>query len=226
MVIKSLGLLAAMLAAVACSQENSIEATEATTVPVTSRPGLLATTTADTTAYRTDADALAARVARDLGIIDPAVLGRIKNEYYARGRTLEGYATRYVADTTGRYAATKAANDRASKHLKTALTASQYKTYAAKQGTYYEGPYTAAVEAVAVRKPTLGPRAGPGVRKLQATTDVREARDGKVKYEKVKYDNGVKIKRRGDGSLKIRRVDGTKIKIDKDGHRTVKKRLF
>jgi hypothetical protein len=42
----------------------------------------------------------------------------------------------------------------------------------------------------------------------------------------VKYENGAKIKREDDGSLKIKRADGTKIKIDENGHKTVKKGLF
>ncbi len=211
---KLLGLLAAALATVACSQEKKTE----TTVPTSDNTQVttMTTTTVDTAAYRTSADALAARVAQDLKITDPAVVTRIKNEYYARGRELQGYTTRYAADTTGEYAATKAANDRTSQNLQTALTPDQYKTYAGSQGTYYAGPYTAATAGAA--KPSLGARVGQGsgIKKLENTDDSR----------KVKYENGAKIKRSDDGSLKIKRADGTKVKIDEEGHRTVKKGLL
>ncbi|MFD1468459.1 hypothetical protein ACFQ48_09500 [Hymenobacter caeli] len=218
---KLLGLLAAgALATAACSQEKKTETT--TTAPVVSADSTKVTSTTtttavDTVAYRTDADALAARVAQDLKITDPAVVTRIKNEYYARGRALQGYTTQYATDTTGQYAAIKAANDQASQNLKAALTADQYKVYTLKEGTYYVGPYTAAGAAPA-HKASLGARVGQGsgVKKLENTDD----------DHKVKYENGAKIKRSDDGSLKIKRADGTKIKIDEDGHRTVKKPLL
>lgn len=215
---KLLGLLAAATFATAsCSQEKKTETTA--TVPTASGDSTKVTTTTttavDTLAYRTGADALAARVAQDLKITDPAVVTRIKNEYYARGRELQGYTTKYAADTTGQYAAIKAANDQASQNLKTALTADQYKAYTTKEGAYYAGPYTA---ATAAHKASLGTRVGEGsgVKKLENTDD----------SHKVKYENGAKIKRGDDGSLKIKRADGTKVKIDEDGHRTVKKGLL
>ncbi len=216
---KLLGLLAAAaLAATACSQEKKTETTETTAASAagdTTRMTTTTTTIVDTAAYRTGADALAARVAQDLKVTDPAVIGRIKNEYYARGREIQGYSTKYATDTTGEYAATKAANDQATQNLKTALTADQYKTYTTKQGTYYEGPYTA---AAAAHKPSLGARLGQGsgVKKVENTDD----------SHKVKYENGAKIKRGDDGSLKIKNADGTKVKIDENGHRTVKKGLL
>ena len=220
---KLLGLLAAATFATAsCSQEKKTE-TAATAGPAASGDSAKVTTTTtttttaavDTLAYRTGADALAARVAQDLKITDPAVVTRIKNEYYARGRELQGYTTKYTADTTGQYAAVKAANDQATANLKTALTADQYKAYATNQGGYYAGPYTA---APAAHKASLGARVGQGsgIKKLENSEG----------DHKVKYENGAKIKRSDDGSLKIKQADGTKIKIDEDGHRTVKKPLL
>ncbi|AMJ64341.1 hypothetical protein [Hymenobacter sp. PAMC 26628] len=211
---KLLGLLAAAaLATASCSQEKT---TTETTVPAAGdNTPVTTTTTVDTAAYRTSADALAARVAQDLKITDPALVTRIKNEYYARGRELQGYTTKYATDTTGAYAATRAANDQATANLKSALTADQYKTYTANQGGYYSGPYTVVTTAAA---PSLGARVGQGsgIKKLENNEADR----------KVKYQNGAKIKRSDDGSLKIKRADGTKIKIDEDGHRTVKKPLL
>jgi LysM repeat protein len=212
---KLLGLLAAAaLTTASCSQEKT---TTETTVPTATGDSatVTTTTTTDTAAYRTSADALAARVAQDLKITDPAVVGRIKNEYYARGRELQGYTTKYATDTTGEYAATRAANDQATANLKSALTADQYKTYTTNQGGYYSGPYTVITTTT---KPSLSARVGQGsgIKKLENTDD----------DHKVKYENGAKIKRSDDGSLKIKRADGTKIKIDEDGHRTVKKGLL
>lgn len=212
---KLLGLLAVVaLTTASCSQEKKTETTE-TTLPAGATV-TTTTTTVDTVAYRTNADALAARVAQDLKITDPAIVTRIKNEYYARGRELQGYSTKYAVDTTGKYAATRAANDQTTANLKSALTADQYKVYATKQGTYYEGPYSAATAEAS--KPSLGARVGQGsgIKKLE-NTDADH---------KVKYENGAKIKRSDDGSLKIKRADGTKIKIDEDGNRVVKKPLL
>lgn len=220
--VKTLGLLAAAtLATAACSQEKKSETTE-TTVPTARGNGsqvtTTTTTTVDTVAYRTSADALAARVAQDLKISNPAVLTRVRNGYYVRGRALQGYTTRYATDTTGQYAAIKAANDRASQNMKAALTADQYRAYAASQGAYYGGPYTVVTTTETAHKPSLGARVGQGsgLKKLDNGDD----------SHKVKYENGAKIKRSNDGSLKIKRADGTKIKIDEEGHRTVKKSLF
>ncbi len=212
---KLLGLLAAAaLATASCSQEKT---TTETTVPTAAGDNatVTTTTTVDTTAYRTSADALATRVAQDLKITDPALVTRIKNEYYARGRELQGYTTKYSTDTTGAYAATRAANDQATANLKSALTADQYKTYTTNQGGYYSGPYTVVTTAAA---PSLGARVGQGsgIKKLE-NTDANH---------KVKYENGAKIKRSDDGSLKIKRADGTKVKIDENGNRTVKKPLL
>ncbi|MGI4887386.1 MAG: hypothetical protein ACRYFR_20705 [Janthinobacterium lividum] len=218
---KLLGLLAAAaLTTASCSQEKKTETTETTVPAATGDNATVATTatTVDTAAYRTSADALAARVAQDLKITDPALVTRIKNEYYARGRELQGYTTKYATDTTGEYVATRTANDQATANLKTALTADQYKAYATKQGTYYEGPYSAPTASPTASKPSLGARVGQGsgIKKLENTDE----------DHKVKYENGAKIKRGDDGSLKIKRADGTKIKIDENGHRTVKKGLF
>ncbi len=220
-----LGLLAIALATAACSenQDQEMETAEAT-------PGGHAQVFAarpDTATYRTEADVLADRVAQDLNITDPAVVTRIKNEYYARGRELQGYTAKHTADTTGEYAATKAANDRTSQRLKAAFTPAQYKTYAVSQGTYYAGPYTA-VPNIAARTPGLGAPVGQGagIKKVVSTAAGRREGRERVTFEKVKYDNGAKLKRRTDGSLKIRRADGTIIKIDKDGHRRVKKSLL
>lgn len=214
---KLLGLLAAAtLATAACSQEKKTEETTTVTTPDATTT-TTTTTTVDTTSYRNDADALAARIAEDLKLTDTTVVRRIKTVYYTRGRKLNSYTT----DTTGRYAAAKAANDAANQEIKTILTdPTQYNTYSSNLGTYYAGqPYTVVVVDAAPAKPSLAARVGQGsgVKKMEREDDGDK---------KTKFENGAKIKREDDGSLKIKRADGTKVKIDEDGNRTVKKGLF
>ena len=214
---KTLGLLAlAALATSACSQEKSTT----TTTPETTTTTTTTTTAVDTLAYRSTADMMADRVAQDLKLADSAVVRRIRTTYYTRGRQLSGFAT----DTTGRYAATRTANDNANREIKTILANPvQYNTYAGNLGTYYPGqPYTTVtVEkgtgATAKPSSTQSVGQGSGVKKMEKEDDGDR---------KTKFENGAKIKRDADGSVKIKRADGTKIKIDEDGNRTVKKGLF
>jgi hypothetical protein len=210
---KLLGLLAAAtLATAACSQEKKTEETTVTSPESTTTT--TTTTTVDTTAYRSDADAMAARIAQDLKLTDTTVVRRIKTVYYTRGRKLNSYTT----DTTGRYAATRAANDEANQEIKTILTdPAQYNSYSSNLGTYYAGqPYTVVV-AEPAQRPSAGVGQGSAVKKMERENDGDK---------KTKFENGAKVKREDDGSVKIKRADGTKIKIDENGNRTVKKGLF
>jgi hypothetical protein len=206
-------LLLAAAATLASCSEKKTETTETTPAP----PAPVATI--DTTAYRTSAKTLADQVASDLNATDAAVKTRLEDVYYTRGRALRDLDTRYATDTTGRYAALRAVNDQTTNEVKTIVTPTQYGTYATSQGTYYNGPYTAAAAAATAAKPSLGARVSQGtaIKKLE--------REGDGDH-KVKYENGAKIKRESDGSVKIKRADGTKIKIDENGNRTVKKGLF
>lgn len=212
---------ATTLATASCSQEKTTETTETTTVPGGTQT-TTTTTTVDTAAYRSSADQLVDQVTNDLKVTDAAVKTRLQQVYYNRGRAMRDLDARFATDTTGRYAAMKAANDMTTKEVKTVVTnPAQYRTYTDNQGNYYAGPYTlAAVATAPVRsaKPSLGARVGQGsgIKKVEIDED----------DHKVKYQNGAKIKRSDDGSLKIKRADGTKIKIDEHGNRTVKKGLL
>ncbi len=213
---KLLGLLAAAaLATASCSQDKKTETTE-TTVPADA--AATQPMAVDTLAYRSSAADLAARVAADLNPADTALPTKLRPIYYTRGRVMRDIEARYTTDTTGTYAATKAANDQASNAVKAMVPATQYTTYTSKASTYYGGPYSMAVAKATETKPSLGARVGQGsgVKKLENNEDDK----------KVKYNNGAKIKRSDDGSLKIKRADGTKVKIDENGNRTVKKGLF
>ena len=223
-------LVVATLATAACTPEKEAENAAATSAYLpTSEPPLATFTALDTMKLRDDADVMVMRVARDLKITDPALLTRIRNEYYARGRTLLGYSAQYAVDTTGKYAAVRAANAQTNRRLKTAFTPHQYQVYAGRQADYYAparaagapaavAPLAARPAALAV--PTLGDA------KVRGTKSRYRAPGAKVTFQKVKYNNGVKVKRKFDGSLKIKRADGTIVKFDKKGHRTVKKSFF
>jgi hypothetical protein len=204
----------ATLTTAACSTDKKTEVTE-TTVSPDSTATVTTTTTVDTAAYRTEADALAARVAQDLKITDPAVIERVRTVYYTRGRTLNTY----TADTTGRYAALRAANDETTAALRSSLDDAQYNTYTSSLNSYYAGqPYTTVVTTDA-----SGSHHSAGVGQGTAIKKLERQDDGD---KKTKYENGAKVKRDDDGSVKIKRADGTKVKIDENGNRTVKKPLF
>lgn len=209
-------LLAATAAlAAACSQEKTTT-TDVATTPETTVTTTTTTTTVDSTAYRADADALAERVAADLKMTDEATKARLRTVYYGRGRALRDADARYTTDTTGRYAAIKAANDAATRDVRTALANDGlYNTYSSGQSSYYEGPYTTVVTTEQPAKPSLGARVGQG----SGIVKLERKDDG---ASKTKYGNDAKIKRNDDGSVKIKMADGTKIKIDENGKRTVK----
>ena len=208
---KLLALASAAAFTFASCSDNKTETTTTTTDAAATPPAAV-----DTLAYRTPAADLAQRVATDIKVTDTATVRQLKQVYYTRGRALSRLDA--LTDTTGRYAATKAANDQASTAVKDIVGAPAYATYATNQGGYYNGPYTVVTTTTTTSRPTLGQRVGQGsgIKKLENSEDDR----------KVKYENGAKIKRSDDGSLKIKRADGTKVKIDEHGNRTVKKGLL
>ena len=203
---------AAAFSFASCSSDNKTAETTTTTTTDTAATPPAAV---DTLAYRSPAADLAQRVATDIKVADTATVTKLKQVYYTRGRAISKISA--MTDTTGSYAATKAANDQATAAVKGLVTAPEYTTYAANQGGYYNGPYTMTMTTT-THKPSLGARVGEGsgIKKLENNENDK----------KVKYENGAKIKRSDDGSLKIKRADGTKIKIDENGHRTVRKGLF
>jgi hypothetical protein len=223
---KLLGLLAAAsLATAACSQEKKVETTTTTTPETATAPATTTTTTTtvDTVALHDDARRMAARVAEDLKLTDPALTTRIERTYYVRGKRLNELETQYTADTTGRYAAIRQANDMADEQIRTDLNSpGYYNTYSSNRANYGEGPYSLAPVAVTTTT-TTARRTGSSVGQGSGVKKLEREGDGD---SKTKYMNGAKVKRDDDGSVKIKRADGTKIKIDEDGNRTVKKGLF
>ena len=221
---KLLGLLAAAtLATASCTQDKKVETTTATapeTVTTTTT-----TTTVDTVAVHDEARRLAARMAEDLKLTDPAVVTRIERTYYTRGQRLGEANNRYVRDTVGRYASLRQINDEADNEIRTDLNnPGYYNTYSTNRANYGDGPYSLAPGTVAtsstatttaVRHSSVGQ--GSGIKKMENQNDGDK---------KTKFENGAKIKRNEDGSVKIKMADGTKVKIDENGHRTVKKGLF
>ena len=217
---KLLGLLAAAsLATAACQQDKKVETTTTTTPEATTTT--TTTTTVDTVALHDEARRMAARVAEDLKLADPALTTRIERTYYTRGRRINELDAQYTADTTGRYAAIRQANDAADEQIRTDLNnPGYYNTYSSNRANYGDGPYSLAPVVVTT---TTTRRAGSSVGQGSGLKKVENEQDGD---HKAKYMNGAKVKRDDDGSVKIKRADGTKIKIDEDGNRTVKKGLF
>jgi hypothetical protein len=169
--------VAATFATASCSQEKKTETTETTTVPGGEAATTTTTTTVDTAAYRTEADDLANRVATDISATDAAVKTRLQNVYYSRGRAIRDLDARYATDTTGRYAALKAANDQATSEIQSIVTPGQYKTYTTSQGTYYGGPYTTTTvtTTTTAARPSLGARVGQGsgVKKMEPKSSAK-----------------------------------------------------
>ncbi|MDF7812799.1 T-complex 10 C-terminal domain-containing protein [Hymenobacter sp. YC55] len=199
---------AATFTAASCTQDKPA-AVDAATTPsadtavVASRDGA----DTDTATYRTDADALAARVAEDLKLTDTVVVTRIEKTYYTRGRRLNEATTRYSTDTTGRYAALRAINDETDQQVRTIIPG-QYDTYTANRATYYDGtPYTAAAPATASAAEAPARRRGPAIEKYEKKAN------GETK---IKYANGKTVKIDKDGDTKVEYPNGTKVKRDAD----------
>ena len=221
---KLLGLLAAAaLATASCTQDKKVETATATTPETVTTT--TTTTTVDTVAVHDEARRLAARMAEDLKLTNPAVVTRIERTYYTRGQRLGETNKRYGTDTTGRYIALRQINDEADTEIRTDLNnPASYNAYSANRANYGDGPYSLAPGPVTaasssstttVRRGSVGQ--GSGVKKMENQNDGDK---------KTKYENGAKIKRDDDGSVKIKMADGTKVKIDENGKRTVKKGLF
>ena len=195
---------AATLLAVSCTQDKPA-AVDAATTPAADT-AVVVNDTADT--YRTDADALATRVANDLQLTDTVVVTRISKTYYTRGQRLNEANSRYATDTTGRYAALRTINDETDREVKT-IVPDQYDTYASNRSTYYDGtPYTTAVEApAAARAATPARRRGPAIEKYSKKAN------GETK---IVYANGKTVKIDKDGDTKVKHANGTKVKRDAD----------
>ena len=147
---KFLGLMAAAaLATASCTQDKPVETTT-TSTPETVTTTTTTTTTVDTVAVHDEARRLAARMAEDLKIADPAVVTRIERTYYTRGQRLSEANNRYVSDTTGRYVALRQINDEADTEIRTDLNnPGYYNTYSTNRANYGDGPYSLAPANVA-----------------------------------------------------------------------------
>ncbi len=197
-----LGLFVLVLLATACSPDTKTTETATTADGST----VTTTTTVDTTRYWNDLDPLTTRVATDLSLSDTAVVRRVRTVYRTRAHRLSAAETRYASDTTGRYAALRAANDEADRELRVALNdPARYRTYEQNRAAYYQGtPYTT---GVVTESPA---RRGP------AEVSREVSKDGEVK---IKYADGSKMKIGQDGDTKLKNADGSKVKNGDDGHK-------
>lgn len=205
-----LSVATATLAAASCTQDKPA-AVDAATTPASDTAVVVNEAPTDTAAYRTDADALAARVAEDLKLTDTVVVTRISKTYYTRGRRLNEANARYTTDTTGRYAALRTINDETDQQVK-AIVPDQYDTYAANRGAYYDGtPYTTIVVAPAATASASA--AAPARRRGPAIEKYEKKANGETK---IKYANGKTVKIDKDGDTKVEYPNGTKVKRDAD----------
>jgi ABC-type Fe3+-hydroxamate transport system substrate-binding protein len=219
---KFLGLMAAAaLATASCTQDKKVETTTTTTPETVTTT---TTTTVDTVAVHDEARRLAARMAEDLKLTDPAVVTRVERTYYTRGQRLAEAKNRYTTDTTGQYTALRQINDEADNEIRTDLgNDGYYNTYSASRANYGDGPYSLVPATVTTTTASTGVRRGSSVGQGSGIKKMENQNDGD---KKTKYENGAKIKRDDDGSVKIKMADGTKVKIDENGNRTVTKGLF
>ncbi len=192
---------AAGLLATACSPDA--KTTETTTTA--DGTAVTTTTTVDTTTYWNAVPTLSDRVVADLKLDDTVLVRRVRTVYRTRAHRLTAAEAQYTADTTGRYAAFRAANDAADRELQASLDAARYRTYEQNRAAYYEGtPYT----MVVVEKAPA--RRGP------AEISREVSKDGEVK---IKYADGSKMKIGEDGDTKVKHADGHKVKDGDDGHK-------
>ena len=168
------------------------------------------TTTVDTSQYWNAVPTLSDRIVADLKLDDTVLVRRVRTVYRTRAHRLTAAEVRYTADTTGRYAALRDANDQADRELKTTLDAARYRAYEQNRAAYYEGtPYT-----MVVVKATPAPApSGP------AEVSREVSKDGEVK---IKYADGSKMKIGADGDTKVKHADGTKVKDGDDGYKVKK----
>jgi hypothetical protein len=192
------------LLTVACSPDA--KTTETTTTPVGDSTVVTTTTTVDTARYWNNLDSLTRRITSDLSLTDTVAVRKVTTVYRTRARRLSAAERQYMADTTGRYAALRAANDEADRELRAALNdPDRYKVYEQNRAAYYQGtPYTVTVVEAAPAK------RGPAVTKYEKDDD------GSVK---IKYANGAKVKIGADGDTKVKHANGTKVKNGDDGHK-------
>lgn len=178
--------------------------TSATPIPISDRFG------ADTAVFRTDARHLASRVAGDLKLTDKTTTQRLEGVYYTRRRHLARLNDRYRADTTGRYAAVRGLNDETDRQVRRLLpNPVQVRTYESSRAGYYDGPFTATAADAEVE--AAAAEVVPAVASAAKTTARPRRRGARI----------IKYKKRG-GEVKIKYSDGTVVKIDKDGDRTIR----
>lgn len=211
--LAALGTAGLLLAGCSSDQDQDAETTAdapavtahdpaVTLVPTTASPiPTVYADAADTLAFRDDARHLAGRVTTDLKLTDHATQRRLESAYFARRRRLARLNARYATDTAGRYAALRGLNDETDRSVRRILpTPVLVRTYDQGRAGYYEGPFTADAAEAEVNA---------------AAAPVALARPRRRGPRIVKY------KKRGQ-EVKIKYSDGTIVKIDKDGDRSIR----
>lgn len=234
--LAALGAAGLLLAGCSSDQDQDAETTAdapaaaahdpaVTLVPTTASPiPTVYADAADTLAFRTDARHLAGRVATDLKLTDHATRRRLESTYFTRRRRLARLNARYAADTAGRYAALRGLNDETDRSVRRLLpTPVLVRTYDQGRAGYYEGPFTAGAAEAEVNA-----AAAPVAPAALARPRRRGPRIVKYKKRgqevKIKYSDGTIVKIDKDGDRSIRYGNGRKVKVEAHNGRRKKKK--
>ncbi|SHL82176.1 hypothetical protein [Hymenobacter psychrotolerans] len=213
---KTLFLLSAVasLSLASCSDNKT-----ATTDTTTSADGMTTTTTTTTTTAYSDeaiqqrADRIAAAMAAKMKF-DDATREKVRTVYINRGKRLGELQAQYTTDTTGMAAAMRTAYSDADLELKTVFTdPTQYSAYEASRVEYMDDRYMddASMSASSSDMSTTADNSGTA----ESGTEISKMKvkgDGDVKIKDVE---GNKMKIDGDdGTMKTKTTDGTKTKVE------------
>ena len=209
---KTLFLLSALasLSLASCSDNK-------TTDTATSADGMTTTTTTTTTttaysdeAIQQRADRIAAAMAAKMKF-DDATREKVRTVYINRGKRLGELQTQYATDTTGMAAAMRTAYTDADMELKTVFTdPTQYSAYESSRTEYMDDMYMddASMQANSTDMSTTPEASGTATE----VSKVKVKADGDVKIKDV---DGNKMKMDGDdGTVKAKTADGDKVKAE------------
>ncbi|QNH61636.1 hypothetical protein [Hymenobacter sediminicola] len=215
---KTLFLLSAVasLSLASCSDNKTTD-----TATTTSGDGMTTTTTTTTTTAYSDeaiqqrADRIAAAMAAKMKF-DDATREKVRTVYINRGKRLGELQTQYATDTTGMAAAMRTAYSDADMELKTVFTdPTQYSAYESSRTEYMDDMYMddASMQANSTdMSTTTTETSGTAAGTATEVSKMKVKADGDVKIKDV---DGNKMKMDGDdGTVKAKTADGDKVKAE------------
>ncbi|MBD2715896.1 hypothetical protein KBK19_12700 [Microvirga sp. STR05] len=210
---KTLFLLSAVasLSLASCSDNKTTD-----TATTTSGDGMTTTTTTTTTTAYSDeaiqqrADRIAAAMAAKMKF-DDATREKVRTVYINRGKRLGELQTQYATDTTGMAAAMRTAYSDADMEMKTVFAdPTQYSAYESSRTEYMDDMYMddASMQANSTDMSTTPEASGTATE----VSKMKVKADGDVKIKDVE---GNKMKMDGDdGTVKAKTADGDKVKAE------------